>query len=258
MKLYISDLAAYLLLLFYLPLALGALWKLARWHGLSGWRKGSALLVGVLLAYAIPLGDVTLNSITMERVCQRAGLHVYRKVVVDGYLDRHNLPANIDAYGYRFVEIPQSRLQRDRFVTEDKAYVRYERDPDGRVVRHEVEVPISEYEVLRDHVSPVPNERLRSQVHTYVRNRVTGEVLGEQFSFHPMHGWIDRLTLNRWFGGSLAGCSGHEVAARSEELSDGMPPPPQRHKGQRLSISDYPFPQNVLLPSNSFGKDAKP
>ena len=82
-KLYLG-LAAPLLLFLYLLLVLFGLVELVtrKWR----WRvKAPVLLAYLLLAYAVPLGDVTQHSMAMAKVCGKAGLHVYRTVKVEGF-----------------------------------------------------------------------------------------------------------------------------------------------------------------------------
>lgn len=207
MKLYISDLSLILLAVLYLPLVLWALWKLASTPRLRRRTKVALLPVALLIAYAIPLGDVTLNSIAMKRACQKAGLHIYKRVKIEGYLDSSNSETSITELGYRFAEIPKPGFSGGKFI-DALTIVHLERDQRGEIIRTELDRPKSDYEVINADATPSPQERLGSKGRTYIRNRHTREVLGEWLSFHPMHGWLDRLTLNRWFGSSLPGCNG--------------------------------------------------
>jgi len=85
MKLYITAMSLFVLAVFYLPVVfwlLRRLWRSPRWPGM---KKVGILFVAILLAYAIPLGDVTINSLAMAKVCPGAGLHIYKTVEVEGF-----------------------------------------------------------------------------------------------------------------------------------------------------------------------------
>lgn len=222
-KFYISDLSICLVAIVWLPFVLWVLLKVTRSRRLSCWGKSLGLVVAMIVAYVIPFGDVTLNSIAMNRVCPQAGLHIYKRVEVDGYLDSRNSDESITKYGYIFAESPKSGFKNGKF---EKAvtYIHWERNESGQIIRSELNHPISNFEILSNDLSLDPNERLGSKGRIYVRNRNTGEVLGEWLSFHPMHGWIDRLTLNRWFGASLPGCNGDVLAIYSNWRFEILPP----------------------------------
>ncbi len=200
MKLYISDLSIGMLVVLYLPLALWLLWKVARSKSVSKAAKGFVIPLVLILAYAIPLGDVTAHSIAMGKVCPKAGLNIYKKVRVEGYLDESAGPRTLETYPYRFVE-------NNSFILRGKIH-RYERQTDGSIKRTELDQPTAEYEVVYENRSPVPELGVRSMQRWHVRHRLTGEVVGEWLAFSPMHGWVDRFLLNRWFGAGLPGCDG--------------------------------------------------
>ena len=201
LKLYISDLALGLLGLFYLPLVLWALWKILRAKTLAGWRKPAAFIAAVLAAYAIPLGDVTINSLGMREACERAGLHVYRQVAVEGYIgsmvSKDMLGKDHEYYPYRFLE---ARTAQGKFA-------HLERMPDGSVVTTVRDQPEAEYEIVNDHPSALPGLRVGSIARIQVLHRQSGEVLGEWLTLGPRHGWVDRIVLLGWFGQGLPGCS---------------------------------------------------
>lgn len=198
MKLYISPISVTTLALFYLPIVLWLLWRIARAPRLGRNAKYVAIPTVVVVAYVIVMGDVTMNSLAMSRVCERAGLHIYNKVKVEGYFDTRSGPDEIKRYGYKFIETqrPGGKV------------ARYERQPDGSTTRIEQNEVTAEYEVVYEDKSPVPELGVGSMRRSFVRNRQSGEVIGEWLSFSPMHGWVDRFTLNRWFGVGLQGCSG--------------------------------------------------
>lgn len=91
MKLYITAPSVFVLIVFYLPAVLWVrrrIWRSPRRRGAG---KAGLMMFTLLLAYAIPLGDVTYNSLAMAKVCPSVGLHVYRTVEVDGFIDRYDL-----------------------------------------------------------------------------------------------------------------------------------------------------------------------
>lgn len=200
MKLYISPVAVSALALFYLPLVLWVLWRIVRAPRLGRTAKYIAVPTVVIVAYVIVLGDVTMNSLAMSKACERAGLHVYKKVRVEGYLasGAGRILLEKYAYPYRFLEQPDSN---------GKVF-HHERQSDGSVVTSILEQPTAEYEVVSEDKSPVPELGVGSMRRSFVRNRQSGEVIGEWLSFSPLHGWVDRVTLIRWFGAGLPGCSG--------------------------------------------------
>ncbi|MDT3735110.1 MAG: hypothetical protein ROZ00_02680 [Denitratisoma sp.] len=214
MKLYISDFSTGMLIVLYLPLVLWLLWKV--WHGMQTTRAIRALVILMLavLAYTGPLGDVTVHSVAMAKVCPTAGLHIYKKVRAEGYFDTGSGPRQIEQYGYRFIETqkPGGKVSH------------YERHADGSIMRTEFDQPTAEYEVVYENRAPVPELGVRSMQRWHVRHRPTGEVVGEWLAFSPMHGWLDRFLLNRWFGAGLPGCDG-EVLAKYESWRQELLPP---------------------------------
>jgi hypothetical protein len=202
MKLYISDLSLFLLAVFYLPLVILVLWRIARSRLTLG-MKALALVSTLVVAYAIPLGDVTMNSIAMARVCPTAGLHIYKRVKVEGYFDRSGGEDVLQKYPYRFIETKRPGTK----------IIRFERQADGSINRTELDAPTAEYEVVYDSKAPVPELGVRSRQRWWVRDRTSGDAVGEWLAFSPMHGWVDRYLLNRWFGVGLPGCSGEKGLA---------------------------------------------
>ncbi|MES9879787.1 MAG: hypothetical protein ABW185_02800, partial [Sedimenticola sp.] len=185
------------------------------------------IAVAIPIIYVIPFGDVTLNSMAMERACPQAGLHVYKKVEVDGYLDSNAVPRDMERHGYRFMET---------YVI-GGGYARYDLQDDGSIIETLMDEPTAEYEVIYekysrtldgtfrrlysgressvykgkegiDEMPLVGGRRYGSSERWHVRNRITKEVVGEWITFSPLHGWLDRIFLNRLFGATLSGCDG--------------------------------------------------
>lgn len=198
MKLYISDLAVWILLLFYLPLVVVVLWRIIYRLEVPWLKKSMMLTAVIVIACVIPLADVFLNSLAMHKVCSKAGLHIFKEIRVDGYLDSSGGADTLKSHPYRFTEVPDYNGK----------ITHYERQPNGEIVSTILDQPTAEYEVVYDDIAPVPDLGVRVMHRWWVRNRLTGEAVGEKLSFAPMHGWVDRLTLNRWFGVGLPGCGG--------------------------------------------------
>ncbi len=137
MKLYITDMSLFVLAVFYLPLVLWLLWKVLRQH--MHWANKVVLAtLTLMLAYAIPLGDVTVNSIAMAKACPSAGLHIYKTVEVDGFIGRYDVRDR----PYRFIEFPTLRADHSSY------WKRSEKHPDGSISAIELTQPTAEYEVL--------------------------------------------------------------------------------------------------------------
>ncbi|MES9857004.1 MAG: hypothetical protein ABW166_10415 [Sedimenticola sp.] len=227
MKLYISDLSLYVLMVTYLPLVIYLLVRLLLNKNISKLAKTVSIAVGIPIAYAIPFGDVTLNSMAMTKACPKAGLYVYKKVEVDGFLDSTVVPRDMARDGYQFMET----------YVRGGGYARFDLQGDGEIIRTEMDEPTAEYEVRYEVYSRtldgtfrrlysgkesfvykgeegieelpvVGGKRYGGMERWHARNRITKEVVGEWITFSPLHGWVDRIFLHRLFGASLSGCNG--------------------------------------------------
>jgi hypothetical protein len=188
MKLYISEGAVWLLLVFYMPLVLLALWIL--WSKLP--RQLPIRLLGIFiaatLAIAIPLGDVFSTSVEMAKLCPKTGIFVNRTVQVNGFLTKYGSPDMLDQ-GFDYVE---SQGVADRVTVYRK---------NGKGVAKE-EFSASEYQI-RSQYEYVPNavngsfegRRDIGIQKSVVRDRSTGEELGYSLRFAAYPGWLDRTTV---------------------------------------------------------------
>lgn len=179
MKLYIG-LAGPLLLFVYLPLVLIGLFRL--FSKVRPWRTRAWVVpIYLAIAYAIPLGDVTWHSWNMAKVCPKAGLHVYRTVVVDGFIGELAGKGTLERYPYRFVE---------NNVLSGKGAAHFERSGD-RIAETKLLRPIAEWEYVRDPFD-FPDRSLGVTVERdVIRSRRTGEVIAEYFGFSAWRGWLD-------------------------------------------------------------------
>lgn len=182
MKLYIG-LAGPALLIFYLPLVLIGLLVLASkvWR----WKKRYwAIPLYLILAYLIPLGDVTWHSWKMNKACDQAGLHIYRTVVVDGFQGLYADMDTMKEHPYVFVE--------DKPFPGRKTIDRFERKGDEIVVT-KIPGPTAEWEIAQyrlDYYDKRQGVIVNSKV---IRNRHTGEIIAKYQSFTARMGWIDNL-----------------------------------------------------------------
>ena len=182
MKLYIG-LAGPALLIFYLPLVLIGLLVLASkvWR----WKKRYwAIPLYLILAYLIPLGDVTWHSWKMNKACDQAGLHIYRTVVVDGFQGLYADRDTMKEHPYVFVE--------DKPFPGEKTINRFERKGDEIVVT-KIPEPTAEWEIIRDRLDCYDKDLGVIVDGEVIRNRNTGEVIAKDRYFTARMGWIDNL-----------------------------------------------------------------
>ena len=181
MKLYLG-LAGPLLWFIWLPLVLlGLVILLIK---IKSWMTRAYLIpLYLVIAYVIPLGDVTLNSWHMAKVCPNAGLHVYRRVNVEGFIPEVILSRDIlEKYPYNYLE---SRKDARGLV------YRLERTALGFIELNDVR-PKAEWEIVNhiieraDKFSGVNVER------KVIRNIKSREVIAEDIHYAAFSGWIDR------------------------------------------------------------------
>lgn len=206
MKFYITNLSLFLLIFLYLPIIAWMMWRVWRSPQLRGAWKAGALMLAALLAYAVPLGDVTVNSLAMAKVCPSAGLHIYKTVKVEGFIGHYNLRGS----PYQFIEFPTLRANGTYY------WVRSEKNPDGSISVKELAQPMAEYEVVDGqwYVDKSRGVEVKSEA---IRNRISGEVIAERNLFNPLPGWLDKILVVRWFGtGGRYGCWGEPSAGIDE------------------------------------------
>lgn len=182
MKLYIG-LAGPALLIFYLPLVLIGLLVLASkvWR----WKKRYwAIPLYLILAYLIPLGDVTWHSWKMNKACDQAGLHIYRTVVVDGFQGLYADRDTMKEHPYVFVESTP--------YPGEKSVNHFERKGDEIVVT-KIPGPTAGWEIADEHINYYDKRQgviVNSKV---IRNRHTGEVIADDRYLRALGGWVDGL-----------------------------------------------------------------
>jgi hypothetical protein len=180
MKLYLG-LAKPLLLVVYLPLVLIGLVVL--FSKVKSWQNRTwAIPLYLIVAYAIPLGDVTLNSWSMAKVCPKAGLHIYRTVKVDGFLGEYASVDTMRKNPYTFLE--------NKPFSDDPEADRFERSG-TQIINTIIPKPTAEWEIVREPFDR-SDKSLGVTVDGHViRNRYTGEVIAEYFAYTAWQGWID-------------------------------------------------------------------
>lgn len=178
MKLYLG-LAKPLLLVVYLPLVLIGL--LVLFSKVKSWQNRTwAIPLYLIVAYAIPLGDVTLNSWNMAKVCPKAGLHIYRTVKVDGFIPGSEY--TVRERKYHFAEGKINPI--DGLVT------RWEKTTSGGIERLDNVPPKSEW--AESSGIAMPDRGLGvNKTHSFIQNRFTKEIIAEDWYFSAWYGWID-------------------------------------------------------------------
>lgn len=204
MTLYITSLSLIFLIIFYAPLVLWLLTKILRTN-FSFRNRVIFSIFMLILAYAIPLGEVTMNSIAMAKVCPQAGLHIYRTVEVDGYIDSTS-DQFLRENDYSFIETPQPG-------TDGKSYswVRYEKQKDGSILHTRVNQPSSSYEVLTpggyaDYSGVTLSETQDGVRKTrwVIRDRETGEIIAEWLFFNAVPAGPDKFMMYGTGGETLS------------------------------------------------------
>lgn len=205
----------------------GATWfflsKLARAIGPSRWRWAviAPIAAGVLAA---PWVDELWIAWRFGELCKDAGVHIARKVEVEGYLDEtfetYRGPPSAQASetfekrGYQFYEM----RSRDKYVVREKK--------DGVWTTSIRDQPTSRYHyrTVRRHadaglqISAFENVVVDSQ---------NGEIIGRRVQYNRYPGWVNGLWI-RFLGSGMTMCP---------ESEHGAPQPL--------------FPESVLIPKNS-------
>ena len=198
MKFYISEGAVWILLVFYTPLVLLALWLI--WRRLTKRMpiRISVTIVLAILAAMLPLWDVVTTSSQMAQLCHAAGSKIYKTVHVDGfytnfvgsdapkrgflYAEEQTLPNEVTIYS-----MLGNKVQRQVINTEKTPYS-----------------PKSRYEFI-DTEKKLEGYLNISVSRSVVRDRVTGEELGYAVSYTAYPGWVDRNTI-QLLGGHIWLC----------------------------------------------------
>jgi len=181
---FISGFALIFLLLIYLPLIIWLVIKL--WRAVP-YRKGlrlGVILLFILVAAAIPLGDVYVGSLKLERLCEvEGGTHIYKTVKADGFYSDQLLYDNLLKYGYSYVEgKSRGRLYVAKMVN-------------GEIVKEEISEPQSRHLLTKQR--QVLNQSL-SKTRYIISDRKSGDMLAERSSYGYYGGWLDRNFFLSW------------------------------------------------------------
>lgn len=146
--------------------------------------------VSVLLAAAVPLADVYVSSLQMEKYCEaEAGTHIYKTDIVDGfYFNRFknakfgvNHHLNLFRYGYKYYE----------FEHDGKYY--FVTKKNNMIISQENDGPQSQYEYFYE--TNVVNDHLLRQQQV-IKNIHTENVIARDVDFSYYPGWMDRQIAN--------------------------------------------------------------
>jgi hypothetical protein len=134
-------------------------------------------------------------------MCSDAGLHVYKKVDVDGFAFRTEFPISLSAYdndagrylnsGYKYIE---ARVLKPKGRRVDIQLYRYSMDHEGKVTRVVVPGLKSDYVIGYTNLFPVSDYIDEGRFE--VKNRTTGELLGMFNGFYTRGGWLMNWLLN--------------------------------------------------------------
>ncbi len=204
----ISVIGVFIILVFY-ALAAGTLALL--WKGLAS-RRGRREIIGGLAvaALALPWVDEVWIAWRFSELCKEAGVHVTRKVDVDGFLEDTSRSAghvneqlivdpqaikDFDRAGYRF---------RESMLYSGKVF-HLERVESGLQITV-LERPVSRYVYkYADPRQEVPIGLKLEKRETIVVDSQTGEVIARETSFNRYPGWVEGLWI-RFLGSGQTIC----------------------------------------------------
>lgn len=138
--------------------------------------------------------DVIIISLQARKLCrEEAGLHVYKTVEAEGFLGDISIDYWVK-YGFRYVE---SVYQNRKAIFTLK---------EGNIIRDTVPQFMSRYEYTREsQVLKASFEKGKD----IIRDRQTGEILGDLVAFYVYPGWLDsRLVGLLGFSWSPPRCDG--------------------------------------------------
>lgn len=181
------------------------------------WRWAIIAPLGVI-ALAAPWVDEAWIAWHFNELCKDAGVHVVRKVEVDGFYDdtMRSGYALIDRLGYKFVEHPS--VDRKRVERIEK--------PQGKWQTTFVDKPTARYHYKKPRNDADAGYQIAAIEYVVVDSQ-TGEVIGRKVIYKRYPGWANAL-LVRHFGSGMTMC-----------------PDPERGPRQ------LPFPETVLIPTRA-------
>lgn len=190
MKLYISEGALLLLVLFYLPVVIWILWK--AWKNLPPRLpiRITGIVIASAIAVAIPLWDAAITSYHMAKLCPHAGVFIKHSVKVDGFYTKFGSPDMLDR-GFKYIESRGVGNQIIVYSIEGEKTRTDKYDVKDYQIR-------SRYEYIFDAESgPYQGRKDIGISKSIVRDRATGEELGYTLRYKAYPGWVDRNTISR-------------------------------------------------------------
>lgn len=186
---------------------LNKLFKAFRW-------KWVVIVPPVLALLVAPWAEEYWIARSFHEACQDAGVHVYKKVAVEGFYDETMRGGYglIDQYGYRFME---------------------QRTDDGKKIEH-IEKPNGQWQVtILDHPTaryhykyayqPTPSQHEESigwkleKAELQAIDSRTGEIVGRETWFNRRPSWVEGLWINL-LGSDLIQCPDPGVRSYKEHL----------------------------------------
>ena len=163
-------------------------------------RKKRIICISSLWAITFLIGyaDVIYISLKARKLCrEEAGLHVYKTVEAEGFLGSISIDY-WSKYGYKYVEDLYRDNKKTRFILKE-----------GKVISETIPQFISRYEYVRkSEVLKAPFTRDKDMI----RDRQTGEILGEIVAYYVYPGWLDsRLVGLLGFSWSPPRCDGDYI-----------------------------------------------
>jgi len=180
MTLQISIIGYLIMVLFYVISAglVALLWYPSRrWQG---WKYVILPIAVVILA--LPWADEVYIAWRFHELCKDAGIHVYRKVEVEGF---YNDVMPVEMNGYQFME------QKSNW---ENNIVRIEKNEDGKRIQTYVDKPSARYHYKYS----ANNEDMGLQLEKsewVVIDSNNNEVLGRETIFKRYPGWVEGLWL---------------------------------------------------------------
>lgn len=168
--------------------------------GESRSRKWLLVISTMVVWFLILYGDVIVGTRYLHHVCaQDAGAHVYETIEgIDGFYLKHG--GSGEAYdllinpGYKYIEAQSLRNQ----------LVRYTLDESAELVATKITAPKSQY-IAEEHLGE-PLALNTKRYRQTVKNRITGEILGENIYYIYFGGWIDNIIIKRFLQASATYC----------------------------------------------------
>lgn len=191
-----TELSLIVLLGVYVPLVFAIGFWISKRKFLQGGAKIAVMTVFIAAAFLVPFGDVMLNSWAMMRVCDDAGLNVYKHMAVDGYYDPKGSALVLEDHPYRFIEFPGPNGKTMRLQREDGVHIE----------EMLMDAPTAQYEfVYRENFFNTKLGVYENRVQARLRNSRLLPV-GEWVEYKAVPGWIDREVVMPRYGGSAGSC----------------------------------------------------